>query len=179
MKIRTMTTCMAITIFLTLAVGCKQEAQNTSQTNQAASNDHEHGDSEGTHASETDHSVSGHGHGAGPHDGTIADWGGGKYHVEFTVSHEKQEATVFILGPDERTALPIAAEEVTLSIVDPAMQVTLKPVLQEGDPDGKASRFVGNHEKLGVVQEYAGTITGVIEGTPYSGDFAETAHEHE
>ena len=36
------------------------------------------------HAHPGDH---GHSHGAGPHDGTLADWGGGKYHVEFTVDH--------------------------------------------------------------------------------------------
>ena len=40
----------------------------------------------------------------------------------------------------------------------------------------KASRFIGNHKSLGVVQEYAGTIVGVIDGTPYSGDFTEEAH---
>ena len=54
------------------------------------------------------------GHGAGPHDGTLADWGGGKYHVEFTVDHGKQEATVFILGDDEKTASPIKAAEIQL-----------------------------------------------------------------
>ncbi|MCO8123365.1 hypothetical protein NHH03_16565 [Stieleria sp. TO1_6] len=42
-----------------------------------------------------DHSVAGHGHRAGPHDGTIADWGGGKYHVEFTVDHGKTQATAY------------------------------------------------------------------------------------
>ncbi len=121
-----------------------------------------------------DHSHSGHG--AGPHDGTLADWGGGKYHVEFTVDHDKQEATIFVLGDDEKTPSPIKAEEIQLSISDPAMQVTLKAAPQEGDPEGSASRFVGNHESLGVVQEYAGTITGVIEDTPYSGDFKEEPH---
>ncbi|MEZ6150217.1 MAG: hypothetical protein R3C09_08850 [Pirellulaceae bacterium] len=121
-----------------------------------------------------------HGHGAGPHDGTVADWGGGKYHVEFTVDHDKQEATVYILGADETTAIPIDAAEIDLSISDPAMQVTLKATPQDGDPAGKASRFVGNHEKLGVVQEYAGTIAGVIDGTPFSGDFKEAPHgEHD
>ena len=121
-----------------------------------------------------DHSHSGHG--AGPHDGTLADWGGGKYHVEFTVDHDKQEATIFVLGDDEKTPSPIKAEEIQLSISDPTMQVTLKAAPQEGDPEGVASRFVGNHESLGVVQEYAGTITGVIEDTPYSGDFKEEPH---
>lgn len=122
-----------------------------------------------------------HGHGAGPHDGTLADWGGGKYHVEFTVDHDKQEATVYILGDDEKTPVPIKAEEIQLSIKEPVMQVTLKAAPQEGDPAGSASRFVGNHESLGVVQEYEGTITGVVDGTPYSGDFKEEphgAHEH-
>ena len=121
-----------------------------------------------------DHSHSGHG--AGPHDGTLADWGGGKYHVEFTVDHDKQEATVFILGDDEKTPFPIEAEAIQLSISDPVMQVTLTATPQEGDPAGSASRFVGNHESLGVVQEYAGTITGVIDDTPYSGDFKEEPH---
>jgi hypothetical protein len=120
-------------------------------------------------------------HGAGPHDGTLADWGGGKYHVEFTVDHDKQEGTVYILGDDEKTPSPIKAEEIQLSISDPAMQVMLKAMPQEGDPEGSASRFVGSHENLGVVQEYAGTITGVVDDTPYSGDFKEEphgAHDH-
>jgi len=117
-----------------------------------------------------------HAHGEGPHEGTVADWGGGKYHVEFTVDHDKQEGTVYILGSDEKSPVPIDAESIDLSISDPVMQVTLKAAPQENDPAGKASRFVGNHEKLGVVQEYAGTIAGVIDGTPYSGDFAEEAH---
>jgi len=126
-----------------------------------------------------DHTHSGHG--AGPHDGTLADWGGGKFHVEFTVDHEKQEGTVYILGDDEKTASPIKTAEIQLIINDPAMQVALKAVPQDGDPEGFASRFVGNHESLGVVQEYAGTISGVVDDTPYTGDFKEEpygAHSH-
>jgi hypothetical protein len=161
-------------------VGCKEKtAPPTARTTppvQSSAGDHgqEHAEGEEGH----DHSVAGHGHGAGPHDGTIVDWGGGKYHVEFTVDHDKQEGTAYILGGDEKTPTPIKAEEIQLVITDPAMEVTLKAAPQEGDPEGSASRFVGNHEKLGVVQEYAGTITGVIDDTPYSGDFAEVAHDH-
>ena len=161
-------------------VGCKQ--QSTTQTAgttppaQTSEDDHGHEHADGEEGQ--DHSVAGHAHGAGPHDGTIADWGGGKYHVEFTVDHDKQEGTVYILGGDEKTPTPIKAEEIQLIIKDPAMEVALKAAPQEGDPEGTASRYVGNHEKLGVVQEYAGTITGVIDETPYSGDFAEVAHDH-
>jgi len=118
-------------------------------------------------------------HGSGPHGGTLADWGGGKYHVEFTVDHNKQEATVYILGDDEKSPSPIKAKEIQLSIKDPAMQVALKASPQKDDPEGSASRFVGNHKSLGVVQEYAGTISGVVDDTPYTGDFKEEPHVDE
>jgi hypothetical protein len=153
--------------------GCKQKTASTTTTPSAMTSD---GGGQ-VHADGTVHAPHG-GHGAGPHDGTVADWGGGKYHVEFTVDHDQQEGTVYIFGADEKTPTPIDADSIDLSITDPMMQVTLKAAPQDSDPAGKASRFIGNHEKLGVVQEYAGTIVGVIEGTPYSGDFTEEAHEH-
>ncbi|QDV56835.1 hypothetical protein [Rosistilla oblonga] len=155
--------------------GCKPADTATGDATSAAESA---ADDHGHDHSGTDHSEAGHGHGVGPHDGTIADWGGGKFHVEFTVDHNKTEATVYVLGGDEKTAAPIAAESIELTIIDPEMQVTLKPSPQESDPDGTASRFVGTHEKLGVVQEYAGTMTGVIDGTPYTGEFKEEAHTH-
>jgi hypothetical protein len=36
---------------------------------------------------------------------------------------------------------------------------------------------VGNHDSLGVVQEYEGSMSGVVNDTPYSGNFKEEA-EH-
>jgi hypothetical protein len=152
--------------------GCNKPADTPAETGTSAASDHGHDHGDGPH----DHSAEGHTHGAGPHDGTVADWGGGKYHVEFTVDHSKQQATVYVLGSDEKTPTPIDAKSIELSIKDPEMQVTLQASRQEGDPEGKSSRFVGTHEKLGVVQEYAGTMTGVVDGTPYSGDFKEEAH---
>ncbi|MDP1797670.1 MAG: hypothetical protein Q8K78_09325 [Planctomycetaceae bacterium] len=116
-------------------------------------------------------------HGEGPHEGAVADWGGGKYHVEFTVDHDKQEATVYVLGDDEKTAAPIKAEKILLSINAPKFQVDLVAAPQEGEADGKASRFVGKHESLGKVQEFAGSISGEVEGTPYVGDFKEEPHD--
>jgi len=153
-------------------VGCNKPSAPPTDSPTPVANDRGNLRGDGTH----DHSVEGHAHGTGPHDGTIADWGGGKYHVEFTVDHDRQQATVYILGSDEKTSMPIDAQSIELSIQDPAMQVTLQASPQEGDLDGKASRFVGTDEKLGVVQEYAGTLTGVVDGTPFSGDFEETAH---
>ena len=118
-------------------------------------------------------------HGEGPHEGAVADWGGGKFHVEFTVDHDKQEATVFILGDDEKTATPIKAATILLNINDPKFQVELAAAPLEGEAEGTASRFVGKHENLGKVQEFAGSISGEVDGTPYVGDFKEEAHgEH-
>lgn len=129
-----------------------------------------------SYTSQDRHTTAGHSHGAGPHGGTIIDWGGGTYHVELTVDHEKQEAIAYLLGNDEKTPAPITGEEIHLNIKSPAMEITLKAAPQDGDPEGTASRFVGNHESLVTVREYEGTIMGVVEDTPYSGNFKEEPH---
>lgn len=134
-------------------------------------------------AANTPHGHSHAGHGAGPHEGTLADWGGGKYHVEFTVDHDKKEATVYVLGSDEKTATPVKTAEgkLLLSITEPPFQVELIASPLEGEAEGTASRFVGQHDSLGIVREFAGTISGEVEGTPYAGEFKEEphgAHDH-
>ncbi len=151
---------------LTFAFGCTDADKPVPATTPAAS---------------TTPAKDGHGHkhaahGAGPHEGAVADWGGGKFHVEFTVDHDKQEATVYILGDDEKTAAPIKAANVLLSINDPKFQVELAAAPLEGEAEGTASRFVGKHESFGKVQEFAGMISGEVEGTPYVGEFKEEPH---
>lgn len=114
-----------------------------------------------------------HVHGAGPHGGTLTDWGGGAYHVEFTVDHDKKEATAYILGSDEKTPAPIKADKIQLVINDPMTEMELTAQPLEGEAEGTSSRFVATHETIGIVKEFAGTISGEIEGTPYTGDFKE------
>lgn len=120
----------------------------------------------------------GHSHGEGPNGGAVADWGGGKYHAEFTVNHDTQESTVYILDDSAKNPAPIKTENLLLSITEPAFQVELLPQPLDGEAEGTSSRFVGKHEKLGIVQEFAGTISGEADGTPYAGDFKEEAHGH-
>jgi hypothetical protein len=117
-----------------------------------------------------------HGHGAGPHDGTMTDWGGGAYHVEFTVDHDKKEATVYIIGGDEKSPAPIKTDKIHLVINDPMTELDLIAKPLDGETDGKCSRFVGTHDTIGIVKEFAGTISGQVEGTPYTGDFKEEPH---
>ncbi|MGI8980376.1 MAG: hypothetical protein ACR2FY_14205 [Pirellulaceae bacterium] len=117
-------------------------------------------------------------HGAGPHGGTIAEWGGGKYHIEFTVDHEKKESAVYVLGGDAKTPAPIKAEKLLLTITEPSFQVDLVAQPLDGESGGAASRFVGQHDSLGKVQEFAGSVTTEVDGTPYAGDFKEESHDH-
>lgn len=120
-----------------------------------------------------------HAHGEGPHGGAVGDWGGGKMHIEFIVDHDKKEATVYILASDVKKAAPIKAKDGKIAgsitgVKDKGtFEVILEAMPQEGDPAGTSSRFVGKHDKIGVVQEFEGTITGESEGTPYTGKFKE------
>jgi hypothetical protein len=129
-----------------------------------------------TTAESKDH---GHDHGTAPHGGTLTDWGGGKYHVEFTVDHDKKEATVYIIGSDAKSPQPIKASSVHLVINDPMTEIDLVAKPLEGEPEGTSSRFVGTHETIGIVKEFSGTISGEIDGTPYTGDFKEEPHGHD
>jgi hypothetical protein len=123
----------------------------------------------------------GHDHGSAPHGGTLTDWGGGAYHVEFTVDHDKKEATVYIIGSDAKSPAPIKADKIHLVINDPMTDLDLIAKPLEGEVDGMSSRFVGTHDTIGIVKEFSGTISGEIDGTPYTGDFKEEPHgaDHE
>lgn len=152
--------CYASTLALLLA-GCQTKPAETSSAEpQAATHDDHH-------------------HGASPHGGTIGEWGGGAYHIEFTVDHEKQESAVYVLGGDAKTPASIKAEKLLLTINEPSFQVDLVAQPLEGEAAGESSRFVGQHELLGKVQEFAGSVTAEVEGTPYTGDFKEEpGHDH-
>ena len=117
-----------------------------------------------------------HHHGSGPHGGTITDWGGGKYHVEFTVDHDKKETTVYIIGSDAKSPAPVKAKSIQLLINDPMTEMELVAKPLEGETSGMSSRFVGTHETLGIVREFSGTISGVVGDTPFTGDFKEDPH---
>ncbi len=166
--------CGAILTATCVAVGCGQPPsppQAPAAATKPNEKDHDHPHGQDGH----------HDHGAGPHGGTLADWGGGKYHVEFTVDHDKKEAVIYVLGKDEKTAAPIITSEGTLllTIKEPAFQVRLVARPLEGETDiGLSSCYVGTHESLGIVREFSGTISGDVEGVPYAGEFAEQPHDH-
>lgn len=119
-----------------------------------------------------------HHHAPGPHGGTIFEFGGGKWHMEFAVDHDKKEARVYVLGDDAKSPAPIKAEKLLLSLKTPRIMIDLKPERQKGDPEGKSSGFVGTHERLGRKQDFEGTVVGKISGKNYVGDFKEGEGDH-
>ena len=78
------------------AVGCNSEKPGVKKEDSSSktSGDGSHVDADG--AVHKDHSSEGHAHAPGPHGGTIVDWGGGKFHVELTVDHDRKEATAYM-----------------------------------------------------------------------------------
>ena len=121
-------------------------------------------------------------HGEGPNGGVIFDLG--KYHAEFTVDHPKKECTVLFVSGEDKNAKPqaVAAKEFTLTTketktkegkVVPPMTIKLLPTDAK---DGKASKFVGTDPGIGNVADFAGTVTGEIDGKPSSGEFKEEEH---
>ncbi len=155
---------LACSALLNFVVGCSQApAPATSSTPETSAS--------------PDTGDKGHSHGEGPHGGTLTDWGGGAYHVEFTVDHDKKEAIVYIVGSDEKSPQPIKADKIQLVINDPMTEMELVALPMEGEVDGVSSRFVGTHDTIGIVKEFSGTLSGEIEGTPYTGDFKEEPHD--
>lgn len=118
-----------------------------------------------------------HVHGAGPNGGVVFDFG--SHHAEFTVDHPKQQCTVLVLGDDEKTPLPIGASSFILNILETKtadgkvvapMTITLQPVAAT---EGKATTFVGTDPGIGNVADFAGTVSGEIDGKPVMGEFKE------
>ena len=73
-----------------------------------------------------------------------------------------------------KNVVPVKSDKLTLNIKDPKFTIELKP--EKLDTDGKTSSFVGKDDRFGKVQEFAGSVTVVVEGTPWTGDFEEKPH---
>lgn len=154
-------------------IGCQPQPKSQQDVHAEDAHDHAHG--EESHALDHDDEH------AGSHGGIIVDWGGGKYHLEFVVDHDKKEATVYVLDDQAKNRVAIPVDKLLLSIREPLFTVDLFPEPQEGDETGKSSRFAGNHDNFGVVRDFDGAIIASVAETPYYGTFDEStsAHHHD
>lgn len=91
-----------------------------------------------------------HGHGHGPHEGDLIELGEEEYHAEVVFDEEKHKVILYLLGADAKSAVPIEAKELTLEMPgkDAPVSHTLAAAPQEGDGEGKSSRFEITSEDL-------------------------------
>jgi hypothetical protein len=126
---------------LALFTGCSgQEETRTfdekdSQASAEAEHDHGH-----------DHDHDAH----GPNGGHLLEVGEEQYHVEVVFDNDKRTLTAFILGPDAKTAYPIAGESIDfdMEIGDKEHEIPLAAKPLEGEKDGKSSRFVAEGKAI-------------------------------
>lgn len=114
-----------------------------------------------------------HDHAAGPHGGAIVELGEDEYHAEVVVDGKTHTLTVYLLGPDAKTATPVAAASATVMTEDQT-SLALKASPQEGEAEGKASKFeLVDEAAVGALVD-AGYLHGAfqieIEGKPFRGD---------
>lgn len=170
--------CLALIGF----VGCGGDAGSLSGDEQANGGSTENIRSKGDSSKTSEHGP----HGAGPNGGVVFDLG--KYHAEFTVDHDEETCTILMLGFDQKSAVAVAAEELTLTTKPTktadgsevaAMTIQLSPT---DASDGKASTFTGSDPGIGNVADFDGTVLGLIDGKPSQGSFSEaegaSGHSH-
>lgn len=117
----------------------------------------------------------------GPHGGHLAELGGEDYHAEVLFDPDARELTVYLLGSDVETAMPVSTETVRLNLlVDEApISLELASAPLEGETDG-SSRFAVSGdsipEAIHDAEDLQGSVVVTIDGTPYRG---EIMHDHD
>ncbi len=110
-------------------------------------------------------------HAKTPHGGTLVEWGAEEYHVEVVVDHTRGELIGYVLGGDAKTATPIKADTLQLTVKQPALKLDMKAQPQAGDSDGKCSKFVAQDDAFKKDVKLSGVVAGMVNGKPYDGTF--------
>ena len=122
-----------------------------------------------------------HHHEHGPHGGHIIDLGDHEYRAEVAMDEESRQVTVYLLEHDTDDPLAVDAESITLNLMvnEQPTQVTLQANPQEGDPEGRASRFQAPGDQIPEavhdIEELEGELAVQIGEKSYTG---ELGHDH-
>lgn len=166
------TIAMMMTSALMLGVvGCNGD---TSTPDSTATNAEEHSDE---HGDEHGDSHASH----GPHGGDLIELGADEaYHAEL-VHADNDDIVIYILGSDAKTAAPIDAAEIVVNALHDGEpeQFKLSASPDDGDPEGKSSRFSSSDAELSehVHEEAAqAKLVVMIDGQQFKGNIA---HDHD
>ncbi len=152
----------------TLAAGCGQTGSApVAEKAPATTHDHDHG-----HAHPTE----------GPHHGDLVELGNEEFHAE-VVHGAGGAVTVYILDGAATATVPVDAAEVVfnVSVDGNPEQFSLKPEPQDGESNGKSSRFSLTSEPLAKHLDdgkATAKLAITIAGKPYSGK-VEHHHDHD
>lgn len=91
-----------------------------------------------------------HEHEHGPNGGHLLEVGEEQYHVEVVFDETGHTLTAYILGPDAKTAFPIAGKSIDfdLEVGDKEHEIPLAAKPLDGEKDGKSSRFVAEGKAI-------------------------------
>ncbi|MBQ18086.1 MAG: hypothetical protein CMJ65_13270 [Planctomycetaceae bacterium] len=117
-----------------------------------------------------------------PHGGSLIALGEHAYHAEIVWDDDTHSITAYILDGEAKSPVGIAAKELVLVIGDgdkaKRHPLTAKP--QQGDADGKASRFVVTDEELFEKFHDDDTLAGQIDVAIGEKNFSfVVAHQHD
>lgn len=125
-----------------------------------------------------------HAHDHGPHGGHVVELGGEDYHAEVVFDAATRQLTVYLLGSDVKTPLAIEAENLSirLKVGEETQELVLAAAPQEGEGDGKASRFTQKEgslpESIKDAEDLHGEVVVSFGGTQYRGEITHDHHPH-
>lgn len=167
----------AVMLGLSGLAGCggdKGGDYRTFNKDKDTSHDAEHG-----HAHSHDH-----GHGHGPHEGDLIELGEEEFHAEVVFDEEANKVVVYFLGPDAKANVAIEAKELSLEMPgkDAAVTHALTAAPQDGDGEGKSSRFEIKSEELIEAFHHdpktVGKFKVSINGKDFNGEIKHS-HDHD
>ena len=124
-------------------------------------------------------------HEHGPHGGHIVELGGEEYHAEITLDPQSRKLTVYLLGKDVKTPLPVDAASLAVRLVigGEKQEIVLSPTPQAGDGEGLSSVFAMAEgavpESIHDAEDLQGEVVVSIGGKQYRGDIThDHGHDH-
>lgn len=117
----------------------------------------------------------------GPHHGSLVELGNEEYHAE--IVHDADSVSVYILDGAATEAVPIESPELTINLIHDGTpeQFKLTAAPEDGEPEGKSSRFMLKDADLVAHlddEAAAPKLVVTINGAPYRADIAHD-HDHE
>ncbi|MDA0832060.1 MAG: hypothetical protein O2955_02960 [Planctomycetota bacterium] len=126
-----------------------------------------------------------HDHEHGPNGGHLIELGEEEYHAEVVFDENSRKITVYILGADAKSAVPIAGDAIEFELEegDDEIELAIAAAPLDGEPEGQSSRFeiAGDvvPEKIKSEEDLEGHFHITIAGKEFMGELHHDDHGHD